>query len=265
MLRVGIALLCLAIFFYSTQKNLYIPYKLRWKVWMLGLFSQGFPFAFLFWGEQAISPGLTGILNASIPIWALILSLFFLRKETVFSIQKTFGLLLGMAGIVVIFWPMLGDGIQQSSIMGSIAILLMAISYAIGALLNQHWLGKQQAITFQANLYHQHTASLVFLFIASFVFEKWPDMPLLINSCSVWFAAVYMGLFSTAMAWMIYYHLIREWGAIQASTVMYVVPVITLFWDLLFFNTYPQLSEIAGAITILIGIILIQLPGRKII
>ncbi len=256
-IRVGIALLCLMIYIFFTRRNTKVDFSLRWKMWMMGLFSQAIPFLFLFWGERLISPGLAGILNGTVSIWAFIMSLAFCPGLNKFSLNKLAGLLVGIAGVIIIFWPMLMVTRDFSTLVGAGAVLIMAISYAIGSLLNQHFLAGKNRIDFFANIYHQHCASFIFLVLCSFCLEKSPHSTLLMNHIP-WLASLYLGIFSTAIAWLIYYHLIREWDAVRASAVMYVVPALTLIWDYLIYANRPHITEIAGVIAILAGVILIQ-------
>lgn len=262
MLRVGIAQICLVLFMLVGRTSIRLPKNMYWKIWLIGLFPLGIPFAFLFWGERYISPGLAGILCATMPIWALILSLIFTRSSTNFSINKLLGLLIGLLGVCIIFWPMLNFKGYEKEIIGSIATLFMALSYAIGALLNQRVLGKQ--IPFFANIFHQNLSSFIFLLALSACFESWPSKELLFSSSQVWIASIYLGLFSTAIAWLIYFHLIREWGAIRAASVTYVAPILAILWDYVFFHNYPRTSEILGVMIILVGVILIQISKKQI-
>jgi len=261
--RVGIALLCLMLFIFSTRKNTAIAFSLRWKVWMIGIFSQAIPFTCLFWGERHISPGLAGILNGTVSIWTFLLSIVLLPQLTTYSVRKVLGLLVGIVGVVIIFWPMVTVDNSISTLLGAAAIVVMAISYALGAVLNQYFLSSKSRIDFFANIYHQHWGSLIFLVVISLLFEKWPSASVLFSSHIPWFASLYLGVFSTAIAWLLYYHLIREWDALRASTVLYVVPALTLIWDYLIFGNRPHLTEIMGVVAILSGVILIQLSNFK--
>ncbi len=257
MLRVGLALIFLILIFCFLKKSVSVPFNLRWRIWIMGLFSQGFPFFFLFYGEQHISSGLAGILNGTVPIWTLIFSLISPKTRS-FSFLKCIGLFTGLLGICIIFWPLLNFNASYSALLGTASLLLMAISYAVGNLLNQRMLSGQTKLDFYANIYHQHWASLIFLMLVSLLFEHWPNSSLLLHTPIIWVASIYMGLFSTAIAWIIYYHLIREWDAVRASAVMYVVPIMAIFWDFVFFHNRPRWTEGLGVIAILLGVILIQ-------
>ncbi|MGC1854201.1 MAG: DMT family transporter [Candidatus Aquirickettsiella sp.] len=261
MLRVGLALIFLSLIFCFLKKSVAVPFNLRWRIWIIGLFAQGFPFFFLFYGEQHISAGLTGILNGTVPIWTLVFSLISPKTRN-FSFLKCIGLFTGLLGICIIFWPLLNFNSAHSALLGTISVLLMAISYSIGNLLNQHMLSGQTKLDFYANIYQQHWASLIFLMLTSLLFEHWPSSSLLLHTPIIWVASIYMGLFSTAIAWIIYYYLIREWDAVRASAVMYVVPIMAILWDFVFFHNRPQWTEGLGVIAILLGVILIQWPKK---
>ncbi|MDQ8039431.1 MAG: DMT family transporter [Rickettsiella sp.] len=264
MLRVGLALFFLIIIFCVLKKKVSVPFSYRWRIWILGLFSQGIPFFFLFWGERHISSGLAGILNGTVPIWTLLFSLISPNTRN-FSALKCLGLLTGLLGICVIFWPLISFNNSLEYLLGTVSVLLMAISYSIGNLLNQSILSGQIKLDFYANLYHQHWASLTFLILATLCFESWPSKAVLFHTPLLWVASIYMGLFSTALAWIIYYHLIREWDAVRASAVMYIVPIMAIFWDFIFFHNRPLWTEGLGITAILMGVVLIQLPRKRLL
>jgi drug/metabolite transporter (DMT)-like permease len=71
---------------------------------------------------------------------------------------------------------------------------------------------------------------------------------------------VYLGVFSTALAFLIYFHLIREWGAVRASAVTYMAPIIAVFWDYVFFRNVPDRFEIVGVLAVLSGVVLLHAP-----
>jgi drug/metabolite transporter (DMT)-like permease len=258
-IRVGIALFCFIIFKLLYKKTTTIAFNTRWKIWVIGLFSQAIPFSFLFWGENSISPGLAGILNATTPIWTFLLSLIFLPQFNFYSLRKLLGLSIAFIGIIVIFYPIIHFDSSYNILYGAGAVLVMAISYAIAGLLNQSYLSGANKIDFFTNIYHQHWASTTFLFLISLGANEWSHTSLLFTSSAPWFASFYLGICSTAIAYLIFYHLIREWDALRASTVLYIVPILTLLWDYLFYGNKPPSSEFVGVFIILFGVMLIQL------
>lgn len=261
--RVGIALLSIMILLLAMHKKPFVQLSLRWKFWVLGIFSQAIPFTFLFWGERFVSPGLAGIINGTVPIWTFAFALIFMRELADFSILKTLGLLIGLSGITIVFWPLLTFEYSLNMILGAGAIVVMAMSYAIGGLLNQRLFKSGIKVDFFTNLYHQHWGSLIFLVLVSGVFEKWPSIQYLATDYTPWLSCLYLGVCATALAFAIFYHLIREWDAVRATTVLYVVPVLALVWDYVFFHDPADSNEIIGVAVILSGVVLIQLSALR--
>jgi drug/metabolite transporter (DMT)-like permease len=255
MLRVFIAFVALSIIFLAKKQRVWVAPKIAWKLWVTGIFSQAIPFAFLFYGEQFIRPALASIINSTVSIWVLLLGVVFLRDYAQLKRYKVLGVFMGFVGILIVFGPLLDDG--RNAVIGIISVFGMVLSYAIGALMNQHIVfGKIKPAT-HTNLWQQHLASFVFLLVLTLATEKFPAMHALMN-IKVIGAFIYLGVFATAISWIIYYYLIREWDAVRASSVMYIVPMLAIFWDYLFLHMPSEWYEIFGAIIILAGVMLIQ-------
>ncbi|MFI5350998.1 MAG: DMT family transporter [Elusimicrobiota bacterium] len=259
MLRVGLALAVLFALFRYQRKELSVSSSTRRKMWLAGLFAQGLPFALLFWGEKRISPGLAGIINGTVPIWTFVFGLLFGSGEA-FTARKTGGLVLGFAGIAIICSPLLTFGGTRGEIAGTAAVFLMAICYGIGTLLTRSLLSGAAKVDFRANVFHQNCASLAFLFVLSLFADPWPSARAVFSSPAAVTSIIYLGVFSTALAFLIYFHLIREWGAVRASAVTYVAPIIAVFWDYVFFRNVPDRFEIAGVLLVLSGVVLLHSP-----
>jgi drug/metabolite transporter (DMT)-like permease len=257
MLRVGLALAVLAAYFRYEGRDLGVPFATRRKMWLAGLFAQGLPFALLFWGERRVSPGLAGIINGTVPIWTFVLGLLAGTGEK-FTARKTAGLILGFVGIAAICSPLLSFGGTRGEIAGTAAVFLMAICYGVGTLLTRALLSGEAKVDFRANIVSQLFASFVFLLIASLSVDSWPAPAAFFSSTAALVSIVYLGVFSTALAFLIYFHLIREWGAVRASAVTYVAPIIAVFWDYVFFRNVPERSEIVGVLAVLSGVVLLH-------
>jgi drug/metabolite transporter (DMT)-like permease len=255
--RVLIAGITLSLLFLAQRQNLRTPWASLWRLWGVGVLLQGLPFALLFWGECYVSPALASIINSTVSIWALVFGIVIFRDYSQATWAKMLGLLFGMIGVGCIFMPLLGGGTGQH-LMGVIAILVMAMSYGFGALLNQRFCKSSYRVSFQVGLWHQHCGSLLFLTIVMLAFGHHTDFEPLFQGFRVWIALLYLGVFSTAIAWMIYYRLIVEWGAVRASSVMFFVPILTILWDRIFMEIRPNVQDILGVVFILLGVALIQ-------
>ena len=97
---------------------------------------------------------------------------------------------------------------------------------------------------FRANVFHQTCGAAIFLLAVSCLTETWPAPGVVLGS----------------PAFLIYFHLIREWGAVRASAVTYVAPIVAVFWDYVFFRTVPRPAELIGVMSILFGVVLLHAP-----
>ncbi len=261
LLRIAIAFITLSLWFVCTKTPLNLPSKTRLLLWFQGIIGQALPFLFLFWGEQYITPGLASILNATVPLWVLLINGLILREQGTFTLRKTTGLFLGFLGIITIFGPMLSDNPDVSDdliIIGALAICAMAISYATGAIFYQKILAKTQ-VAFKASVWHQHIGSLIFTVIVALLTNTWPhidsmsDVPI-----EAILALLYLGIFSTALAFLMYSYLIAEWGAVRAVSVLYIVPVFSVVWDITFLHLPFHLYDLFGMVMILLGVLFVQ-------
>jgi len=260
MIRVLISLISLCILFKVMRKKVFTFTTDYWRLWMAGLFTQAFPFALLFYGEKFIAPALASIINSSVAIWSLVLGTFVFRDFAQWTPLKIAGVASGFMGIILILFPYVNE--NSNNLIGILAILAMAISYAIGGLINQHVIFKKMSLNFETNIIQQHIASVLFLLATSLIMESWPSIASIFN-IKILPAFLYLGMIATAIAWIIYFHLIREWGALRTASVMYIVPVMAIVWDLLFLHLIPNRNELIGMLAILIGVILIQWTRRK--
>lgn len=262
MLRVSLAFAVLAAWFRWEGRDLRVPAATRRRMWLAGIFSIGLPFALLFWGERQVSPGLAGIINGTVPLWTFALGLLAGTGES-FTARKTSGLLLGFGGIGIICSPLVSFKGTRAEALGTAAVFLMAVSYAVGSLLTRSLLSGRAKADFRANIVHQLAASAAFLFFVSFAFEAWPAPAFILRSTAAVVSIGYLGVFSTALAFLIYFHLIREWGAVRAAAVTYVVPIIAVFWDFVFFKNVPDRAEAYGVLAVLSGVVLLHSPAAE--
>lgn len=258
-LRVAVALVALSAVFLLQGRDLRVPRRTLLRMWLAGLFAQGFPFLLLFWGERLISPGLAGIINGTVPLWTFCLGL--LRGSEHFNRRKTAGLFLGFLGIGVICAPLVAFSGTPDELKGTAAVLVMALCYAVGSLMTRSLLSGGAKADFRSNVVHQTTSAAVFLLLASKGAEAWPPAAEFLSAHAALGSVLYLGLFSTALAFLMFYHLIREWGAVRATAVTYVAPVFAVFWDFVFFRNVPRAWEFAGVALILSGVLLLHEPA----
>ncbi|MEZ4704571.1 MAG: DMT family transporter [Bdellovibrionota bacterium] len=233
------------------------------KVAGVGLFSFAIPWALLFWGEQFVSPAVAAILNSSTPIFVLTFSWFFLPQDRPTKVG-IFGVFLGFVGILLVFLPEVSmeDIVQGgSTFWGMVAVLGMAISYGLGAVgirkacngMDLPWVVTIQCIS-----------SSIFLVVVGTLggFDMgWGSLGEV--STKAWVSIVYLAIGSTALANVIYYHLIAQWGALKASAVTYAIPFLAMVIDWIVLSASPSWQQLLGAVFIVSGLGFIHLLRKK--
>lgn len=222
------------------------------KFAVLSVFQTALPFALISWGETRIASGLASILNGTMPLFTIIIANFFLHDEKI-TVQRMAGLIVGFVGVVTLVSRDLGPDGLQGSILGQVAVLAAAISYAIGVTITRKYLRNQVPVV-------QSTMTLIFadvlLWAMAFAFEapiKLPTLPI------TWGALAWLGLLGSCCAYLLYFYLINTWGATRASVVTYVFPVIGLFLGLVFLSEPLDWRLGVGSLLVVAGIVVINL------
>lgn len=255
-MRVLVGLAGLFLLLKAWGKKTAVPFEARRRLWLTGLFSQGFPFALLFWGERFISAGLAGLINGTVPLWTFLLGAALGREPAARSPRAWAGVGLGLAGTALIFAPVLTYSGSRTEVWGAAACLGMALCYAVGSILARTMLVGEKSVDVYAGALHQQVAATVFLGLLSVLVDGSAARPS--PSPAALGAVVYLGLCSTAVAFLIFFRLIRDWGSLRASAVTYVMPVVALVLDRVFFGRWPRAAEAAGAAVVLSGVLLLH-------
>ena len=263
-IRLMIATAFVYLLYRGMGHSLRLPPGAIWRVWVAGLFTIGFPFALVFWGEQSIDAGLAGVINGTVPIWTTC-TLFVLHamegRAKQYRKQVWVGVTLGFVGMLVIFYPKLAEAGTRSEFWGTAAVVGMALCYAISNVMNGFILKsdrKKGAISISANIVQQHFISMLFLVALAVALEPSPEQWIAQTQWQGWLAVVFLAIISGAVALMIYYWLIRELGSIRTAAVTYLIPVASLGLDYAMLGTIPGSFELVGTLVILLGVFSIQ-------
>jgi len=252
-MRVGVAtLIMLVLMFY--RKGERVPRNIRLSMLANGLFTLGFPWALLFWGEQYVAPAIAGIINASTPLFTVLIATLVVRNERAHW-NKWLGVILGFFGVIIIFAPKVAAG-AGSDLKGMLAILGMAISYGVGIV----WLKSLTNRVAPANaFFYQGTGALMFLVPLSLLVEWNALMNTGWGSSSGWVSIFYLGVFSTALAQLMFFIVIRDLGSVTASAVTYIPPVIAVVLDRIVYGRFIGADALIGAAVVLIGVRLVHM------
>lgn len=248
--RLFIALLAFSVLAWAR-----VPRPWRWTrpaqiCFLSGLLSMGVGWSALFWAEQHIAPAWASIMISAMPIFTTLLMPLLHAGERLRWIQLS-GILLGFAGLVIVFGPALAQQTSQAA-WGVGAVLLVAILYALSTAMQRDTVHQLPASLI---LWWQMLGAFAWLVPMVLVTNQWPTAAALTN-ITPWVAVIFMSLSSTVLASIAYLRLMRQWGGVAASTVTYFSPVVSLLLDAWLLHLRPHWYTLAGTAVVIAGVTL---------
>ena len=207
------------------------------------------PFGLITWAEQSVDSAVASILNATVPLWVIILAPFFLPDEPI-RVNGLVGLGVGFLGVVVLTSRGLtGAG---SDPVGEIALLGSSLSYAIGGVYarrNVRGVRPMVPAVLQVTFALVITATLALLF--EHPLDSRPDPQAV-------FAIVWLGLIGSGLAYILYFRLLSRWGATRTSMVAYLLPVVGIGLGFLVLGETIDGRLILGTVLVIAGVGLVN-------
>ena len=249
--RVGIAavLLYLLLRFQGRTLPKFGP---TWKHFaIMAFFQNAFPFALFNWGELHIDSALAAILNGTTPLFTIILAHFFVADDRITG-SKVVGILLGFGGLMMLIAPSLVGGVQATT-WGLLAIALASASYGIAIVYSRLNLRGQPPLvapTAQLGL------AALYMLPLSLLIEQPYRLPA--PALSSLGALLALAVFGTAVAFVVFYHIINRVSATYTSMVTYLVPIVGVFLGIVVLSEQLHWSAYAGCALILIGVMIVN-------
>ncbi|MEJ2211562.1 MAG: EamA family transporter [Anaerolineae bacterium] len=217
---------------------------------VMGFFSGTLPYVLISWGEQYISSGLAALLQATMPIFTVLMAHFAIREERL-TMASVLGVAVGFAGVAVLMLPDLRQGLH-ASLWGQAAIVVSSASYAGAAVYARLRLRGQSPL---ASTTGQLTMGAVLTLPLALIVDR----PFHLSpSPQAWWAWLGLILLGTVIAYIIYYAIIERTSATFVSMVTYVIPVNGLLLGALVLNETLTLNVLVSAILILAGVVLVR-------
>jgi drug/metabolite transporter (DMT)-like permease len=249
-LRVSIGAACLWLVILAMGYA--IPRDLR--VWLnflvMGIINNAIPFTLIVWGQQYITLGLAAILTATTPLFTVLVANLALPDEKL-TINRLAGVIVGLFGVVLIVG--LGEvSMRGQHLWGELAILGAAICYALASI----WGRKFAQIPPMVTAAGQVTASsLVMAPLALWINLPWRGPP---AEPIAWAAAVCLGILSTAIAYGLFFVVLRRSGATNIVLVTLLVVPSAMLLGAIFLGEAISAREMAGLLVIGAGLALID-------
>ncbi|BAJ64915.1 MULTISPECIES: DMT family transporter [Anaerolinea] len=250
-LRVVVAFTALALVI--ARKRTILPDLRRtwWIFAVLGLFNLAVPFVLISTAEQSLSSGLAAILNATVPLFTLVIAPFFISEERM-TLPRLGGLLVGFAGVVVLMSDELRAGANWGDLKGQALMLLATFSYGAASVFARL---KTRGMPVEVQAGGQALfASLAMLAILPFAENPlvFPRLPI------TWLAVLWLGVLGTCLATLMYYYLLHEVGPTRATLVTYLFPLVGVVLGAVFLRERLQVWHLLGGAMILSGIVLVN-------
>jgi len=254
-LRLGIGLAGLLVVLGLTGGRLPRDRRLLAAFGFMGLFNTALPFVLITWGETRIDSGLAAILNGTVPLFVLVIAHFWLHDERL-TRARLVGLAVGFLGVVVLVSRDLGPEGFRGNVLGQLAVLAASLSYAAAVTFSRRHLRDQAPAV-------QSAMVLLFAFGIMGVVTPVAEQPLRLPALPLtWVAVVWLGLLGSCLAYLLYFHLIRAWGATRASLVTYLMPVIGLALGIVFRDEVADWQLWTGSLLVVGGILVVSRRPR---
>ena len=225
------------------------------KIFLLGFLGVIVYHLGLNYGEQYVSASAASLIIATIPIFVVILAVFFLKEKI--TIQMVFGIILSLSGVSII--ALLGapdTSLEIPYISGALMVLVAAIvgsGYVIGG---KKLLQRYSALSL--TVYAFLLGSLGLLpFIRVSLFE---EMTML--SVTGWSAVIFLGLCPTVVAYILWYVILQIRTASELSVYLYFIPVLSTIMSFLLFQEEITVFFIVGGIFVIMGLYVVNKQER---
>jgi len=218
---------------------------------IMGALNNFIPFSLIAWGQKYIDSSLASILNATTPMFSVILAHFLTREERLTG-YRIIGILLGFMGVVILvgFESLKGFGFHVT---GQIAVLGAAFLYACAAIYGRRFKGISPVVVSAGML---SASAVVMLPLALIIEQPWNLTP----STITWGALLGLSVVSTSVAYIIYFRVLATAGATNILLVTFLIPVSAILLGVMVLGEAPGWNAFGGMALIFLG--LIAIDGR---
>ena len=217
----------------------------------VALFNNVLPFSLIVLGQTTIASGLASILNATTPLFTVIVMA--VSGEERLSPQRVAGVTIGLIGVTILRGGLDLDLAGQGT--GIALCLAAALSYGVAALLARRHLAKSPPL---ATATFQLTASSVMMAVIAGILDR--PWRLALPGPTTWLAVIGLAVLSTALAYIVFFQILRRSGATNVMLVTLLVPLTAILLGGVVLGETISAREILGALVI--GSALLVMDGR---
>ena len=212
------------------------------------------PFTLIAWAQQTVDAALATILNSTSPVFTFLLSLLVARHEPVTSL-KLFGVAAGVAGICLIVGVQALGGIGQA-LWSQLAIVAATVCYAGAAIFGKGFKGLDPIMPAAGSM----ICAAAVLVPASLIADRpWTLSP----SMESILALLALSVFSTALAFAIYFRLLQTLGSIGTTAQAYLRVPIGVAIGVMLLGEKLSSTGMIGLLFVIAGVAAMTIPARK--
>ena len=231
-----------------------LPRKAWGSILLLAFLNNALPFTLFGWSQTHIASGLASILNATTPIWGVVVAHFLTNDERM-SPRKLAGVLLGFGGVATMIGPSLLSSLGTSGL-AELACVAAALSYALAAVWARRF--RRLGISPLSVTTGQLSAGALMMLPLSMLIDR--PFNHAVPPISALAAISALALFCTALGYVLYFRLIDRAGATNALLVTLLVPPVAILLGGLFLGETLAPQDFAGLALIALG--LAAIDGR---
>ena len=250
--RVAIAALALHMMVLMTGQRMPGDLQLWRDFLVMGLLNNAIPFSLIFWGQKEIASGLASILNATTPLFTVLVAQAFTNDEKA-NAAKLGGVALGILGVALMIGLDVVGGFGRHLI-SELAVLAAALSYAFAGVFGRRFRGRPPLVVAAGQL---SGSSVLILPMALIVDRPWT---LAAPGVATVEAMIGLALLSTALAYVIFFRILARAGATNLLLVTFLIPVSALLLGIGFLHETLDAHHLIGMA--LIGLGLAAIDGR---
>jgi drug/metabolite transporter (DMT)-like permease len=253
-LRVTIAAAALWAYLAWRNEPAGLPKSVWGSMFVLALLNNVIPFILFGWGQTHIASGLASILNATTPIWGVIVAHVFTHDERM-TPRKIAGVLLGFGGVALMIGPDLLGSIGNN-VIAQVACVTAALLYALAGVWARRF--KRLGVSPMSVTTGQLTASALVMLPVALVFDRpWEQAVPPLDALG---AILVLAVVCSAYAYILYFRLIDSAGATNALLVTLLVPPVAILMGALMLGEIIEARDVAGLGLIALG--LAAIDGR---
>ena len=212
------------------------------------------PFTLIAWAERSIDAGLAAILNSMTPIFAFLLTVLITRHESV-TVRKLVGVVAGLAGVCLIIGMQALNGLGDQ-LWAQLAVVAATICYAGAAIFGKSFKGLDPMMPAAGSLV---CGAAILIPLSLVVDRPWTLSP----STDSMLALAALSVFSTALAFAIYFRLIHTLGSVATTAQGYIRVPVGVAIGVVFLGETVTATAGIGLVCVIAGVVAMTMPGRK--